>query len=219
MASLISYTKRQLIQRVRQHIANDFPDSEFSTTENEVLLYIDQALAFNMVGQVYGMAKIEGNLAVPEAYLTTYTMTSISQDTPSGYWYSTLPQPPVSLPLGYSISRVYAAEAGSGQSMDFFPIKAKRVAYRKYMPMPTGARYWVTGSKLWLAANDGSSLNQYTVYVEMAKTRTENINEVMELPDDAIEAIFQNVVAKLKDRLQLPKDIIQDDISSGNKSS
>jgi hypothetical protein len=219
MASLIAYTKQSLIERIRRHVANDFPASSFSTSENEVLLYIDQALAFLMVGQTYQMAKVEGNLAVPEGWLTTYNVSIPSVDIPSGYWYCTLPQPPVSLPLGYSINRVYAAQAGSGQGIDFFPIKAKRVGYRKYMPMPEGARYWVDGSKLWLAANDGSSLLSYTIYVNMVKTRTESLSEVMNIPDDAIEGIFNNVVQKLVHRLQLPKDIIVDDISAGNKSS
>lgn len=219
MASLIAYTKLQLIQRIRQHIADDWPGAEFSASENEVLLYIDQALAYTVVGQMYAMAKVEGNLATPEAWLTTYTLSTLQQDSSSGYWYSTLPQPPVSLPLGYSINRVYAAEAGSGQSQDILPIKAKRVGYRKYLPFPSGARYWVTGSKIWLTMNDGSSMLNYTVYAEMIKTRTESLTETMNLPDDAIEAIFQNVVSKLKDRMQLPKDIVLDDISSGNKAS
>lgn len=219
MASLVSYTKQMLVERIKRHMADDFPTDDFSTTDREVLLYIDQAVAFTMVGQVYGLAKVEGNIVMPEAWLTTYTLSTLAQDSPSGYWYSTLPQPPVSLPLGYSINRVYAAEAGSGQSQEVLPIKAKRVGYRRFMPMPPGARYWVTGSKIWLAMNDGSSMVSYTVYVEMAKSRTESLSETMNLPDDAIEAIFTNVVAKMKDRMMIPKDIVQDDISSGNKSS
>lgn len=219
MASLIPYTKLMLIQRIKQHIADGWPSSEFSSTDSEVLLYIDQAVAATVVGQTYANAKVEGNLAVSEAWLTTYTLSTLATDSPSGYWYSTLPQPPVSLPLGYSISRVYAAEAGSGQSQEILPIKAKRVGYRKFMPMPSGARYWVTGSKIWLAMNDGSSMLDYTVYVEMAKTRTESLTETLNMPDDAIDAVFQNVVAKLIQRMQLPKDIVVDDISAGNKTS
>ena len=53
----------------------------------------------------------------------------------------------------------------------------------------------------------------------MAKTRTESLTETLNLPDDAIEGIFQNVVNKLIQRMQLPKDIIADDVSAGNKSS
>lgn len=217
--AVVAYTKQQLIERIKRHIANEFPDSSFSTSDREVLLYIDQAAAFTLVGQVWGNAKIEGNIAVPEGYLTTYNLGTLSRDSATGDWYATLPQPPVSLPLGYSINRVYAAEAGSGSSQDFLPIKAKRVSYRRYMPFPSGGRYWVEGVKLWAAANDGGSLLSYNFYAQMAKTRTESITETLNMPDDAIEAVFQNVVMKMKDRMQMPKDIIADDISSGNKSS
>lgn len=219
MASLITYTKKSLIERIKRHIADGWPGENFSTSDREVMLYIDQALAFNLVGQVYNMAKVEGNIAVPEGYLTTYQMTSVTRDSISGNWYSTLPQPPLSLPLGYSITRVYVAELGSGESHDFLPIKVKRVPYRRLMPMPSGARYWVEGSKIWMASADGGSLGSYTVYVQMASTRTESLTDVMDLPDDAIELIFQNVVNKLIQRMQLPKDIVKDDISAGNKAS
>jgi len=219
MPSLIAYTKAQLVERVTKHLVSDFPGQDWKISSNEMLLYIDQSLAFTVVGQMYAMAKVEGNLATPEGWLTTYNVASPSVDTPSGYWYVTLPQPPVSLPLGYSINRVYAAEAGSGQSMDFFPIKAKRVGYRKYMPMPTGGRYWVDGSKLWLAANDGGSLNQYTFYVNMIKTRTESMSETMNLPDDAIEIIFQMTVKTILQRYAIPQDTVLDNLPPGNKAS
>src|SRR5712671_1707676 len=105
MASLIQYTKKLLIQRIRQHIANDWPDANFSTSTNEVLLYIDQAIAPTIIGQVYQGAKVEGNLAMPEGYLTTYLLPALTKNSITGYWTSTLPQPPLSLPLGYSITR------------------------------------------------------------------------------------------------------------------
>ena len=82
------------------------------------------------------------------------------------------------------------------------------------MPLPYGARYWVTGSKIWLASNDGGSLLSYTVYVEMIKTRTESLTETMNLPDDAIENIFNNVVGKLIQRMQLPKDVVAEKLTN-----
>jgi hypothetical protein len=219
MSSLIAYTKQALIERVQRHMTNGWPTTSFSTTPAEILLYIDQAAAPTMVGQAYQGAKIDGNIAVPEAWYTTYQLPATKQDIPSGYWYSTLPQPPVSLPLGYSINRVYAASNGDGQSLDFLPIEAKRVGMREYLPKPPGARYWVTGDKIWLASNDGGSLDIYTVYAEMMKSRTESLSETLNMPDDAIELIFQNVVAKIKDRMGIPKDIIVDDLPAGNKTS
>ena len=208
-----------LVQRIRRHMANDFPSAEFSTTENEVLLYIDQALAATLVGQVYAGAKVEGNLAVPEGWLTTYSLSTVSQDITTGEWYCTLPQPPVSLPLGYSISRVYTVLSGNGVSEDFLPIKAKRTSFRNFMPKPKGGSYRVIGNKIYLELSDGASLLNYPIYTVMAKTRTESLTETLNLPDDAIDAIFNNVVLKLKDRLQVPQDVIADDLPSGNKAS
>jgi hypothetical protein len=219
MASLITYTKKMLVERIRRHMADNFPDASYSPTVKETLLYVDQALAFGLIGQAFNNAKIEGNLCVPEAYMTTYQLPALQQDPVTKYWYTTLPQPPVSLPLGYSIDEGYFANTSNGIGNQVFWIKQRRVAYRRNLPMPFGVRGWIKGSTVWLAVSDGSSLLNQNFYVSMASTRTEDLNDVMSLPDDAIEQIFQSVTMKIKDRLQLPKDIIQDDISAGNKSS
>lgn len=200
-------------------MADDFPDASFSPTVKETLLYIDQALAFGLIGQAFNNAKIEGNICVPEGYMTTYLLPSLTQDNVTKFWYTTLPQPPISLPLGYSIDNGYFANTADSIGTQIYWIKQKRVAYRRNLPMPFGVRGWVEGSTLWLAVSDGSSLLNQRFYVRMASTRTEDLDDTMNLPDDAIEQIFNSVVMKLKDRLGLPKDIVQDDISAGNKSS
>lgn len=216
MASLIPYTKKLLVQRIRQDLANDFPDSEFAMSEKEVLLHIDQALAFNAVGQVYNGAKVLGTLEVPEGYLTRYTLAALVQDTITSEWYATLPQPPVSLPLGYSITRCYFASTQYGVSQEILPIKAKRAAYRNNMPRPAGAEYKVNGSTIFITANDGSPLSSLQVYVEMLNTRTSSMTDTLNLPDDAIEGIYNLAYAKLVQRYKMPKDVLLDEIGAGN---
>lgn len=216
MASVVSYTKQMLIQRIRKHVSNGYANDDFSCSDREILLYIDQALAFNVVGQVFAGAKVLGTLEVPEGYLTTYQLPTLLQDQVTSEWYATLPQPPVSLPLGYSITRAYFASTQYGVSQEILPIKAKRAGYRNLMPKPAGAQYKVKGNKIYITANDGSPLAALSVYVEMIKTRTEDMNEVLNLPDDAIEGIFNNVIGKLQQRYGMPKDIIKDDIGAGN---
>jgi len=217
MASLITYTKKLLVQRIRQDLANDFPDSEFAISEREVLLHIDQALAYNAVGQVYNGAKVLGSLEVPEGYLTRYALAALVQDTITGEWYATLPQPPVSLPLGYSITRCYFASTQNGVSQEILPIKAKRVAYRSNMPRPAGAEYKISnGGTIFITANDGAVLSGVSVYVEMLNTRTSSMTDVLNLPDDAIEGIYNLAYAKLVQRYKMPKDVIEDQIGAGN---
>lgn len=215
MASVVPYTKLQLIQRIRQHIANGFPDAAFSTTDNEVCLYVDQAIAFTVVGQVYAGAKIEGSLAMPESWLLTYALPALTISSTTGYWSTTLPQPPLSLPLGYSITRGYFASTSNKIGVDVFWIKSKRVARRRYMPKQFGVNAWVEGSTIFLEASDGSSLLGNNFYVTMAKSRTDSLTETLNMPDDAIEAVFNNVVGKLLQRMQVPKDVIQDDLPVG----
>lgn len=216
MASLRQYTKKLLVQRIRQDLANDFPDSEFAISEMEVLLHIDQALAYNAVGQVYSGAKVLGSLEVPEGYLTRYALPALVQDPVTGEWYATLPQPPVSLPLGYSITRCYFASTENGVSQEVLPIKAKRSAYRNNMPRPAGAEYKINGSTIFITANDGSALSGLSAYVEMLNTRTSSMTDVLNLPDDAIEGIYNLAYAKLVQRYKMPKDIIEDQIGAGN---
>ncbi len=216
MASLIPYTKKLLVQRIRQDLANDFPDSEFAVSEKEVLLHIDQALAFSIVGQAWNNAKVTGSMDVPEGYLTTYLLSSLVQNTITSEWYTTLPQPPVSLPLGYSITRVYFASTQNGVSQDVLPIKAKRASYRRFMPRPAGAEYKINGSTIYVTANDGAPLSGQSLYVEMINTRTESMTETLNMPDDAIEMVYNGAYAKLVQRYKMPKDIIEDQIGAGN---
>lgn len=215
----LSYTWKQLIQRIRQHINNDWPSSEFNTSDNEVLLYINEAMSFGLVGQVWSGAKVTGVLDVPEAYLVTFQLSALQQDNVTKYWYSTMPQPPLSLPLGYSVNRVYFANSSNGIGVDCLPIKAKRTGYRMNMPMPFGVRYWVENSKIWLAASNGTSLLNQNCYIQMPSTRAVSVTDIMPLPDDATKIIFDLVVARIKDRLQLPQDVIADDLTQGNKGS
>lgn len=216
MASLIPYTKKLLVQRLRQDLANDFPDSEFEISEREVLLHLDQALAFSIVGQVWNNAKVTGSLDIPEGYLTTYALSALVQNTITGEWYATLPQPPVSLPLGYSITRVYFASTENGVSQEILPIKAKRTGYRRFMPRPAGAEYKVNGSIIYVTANDGSPLSDVSLYVEMINTRTESMTEMLNMPDDAIEMVYNGAYTKLVQRYKMPKDVIEDQIGAGN---
>lgn len=216
MASLIPYTKKLLVQRIRQDLANDFPNDEFSITEREVMLHIDQAAASVVVGQVYAGAKVLGTLEVPEGWLTTYQLAALTQNQVTGDWMGILPQPPVSLPLGYSITRMYFAGASFGISQDILPIKAKRAPYRALMPRPSGAEYRINGYNVFITANDGSPLSNLNVYVEMIKSRTDDMNELMNLPDDSIEGIYNMAYAKLVQRYKMPKDVIEDEIGAGN---
>lgn len=210
------YSKRAMIERVQKHMNNGFPDTDFKTSANEILYYIDEALASQIVGKAYEGAKIEGALVVPEAFYLTSQLPALQQDQATGWWYTTLPQTPISLPLGYSINRMYFAEGQFGASQNVYFIKAKRTAYRDKMPKPNGISAWIEGNKVFMEGNDGQPLGGITPYATMASSRTTDVNVSMNVPDDSLEAIFMSVVNKIKDRLGIPKDVVKDNLPSSN---
>lgn len=215
----LGYTWNQLINRIQRHINNDFPGTDFTPTPKEILLYINEAMSFGLIGQVYGGAKVLNTMEVPNAYEVTFQLAALQQDNVTKRWYSTMPQPPLSLPLGYSVNSVYFANSSDGKGLDCLPIKSKRLGYRNFLPKPLCVFYSIENGRIWLEASDGSSLLNQDCFIQMPSTRAVNLTDQIPLPDDATEGIFTKVIARLKDRLQIPQDIVQDDLPAGNKSS
>lgn len=218
MAAL-PYTKQALVERIKKHLADDFPGEDFSITDNEIILYIDAAIPFVLKGTLFENAKVTGVFDVPEAYLVTYNYTIASQNTNTLEWSVTLAQTPLSLPTGYDITSVYIADPSSGRSQNAYPITPKRKAYRNYMPKPSGFFYRIEGQTMLLETADGSSLLNYSLFVQMPISRTTDRNAAMNLPDDAIKPIFDEVIKTILQRYSIPQDIVQDGLPAGNKSS
>ena len=206
----ISYTKKMFIERVKRHINNDFPNTDFKVSDNEILLYIDSAIPFVMKGAMFENAKVTGVFEVPEAYLVTYLLSPITKNAPTNEWKATLPQTPLALPSGYAITDVYATQDGQGRGQSFYPTNTKRVPYRNLMPKPSGSFYRVNGDTIYFQATNGAPLNQLDVYVEMPISRTSDVNAVMNVPDSALENIFLTVIKNITNRYQLGKDNILD---------
>ena len=213
----IAYTKQMLIERIRRHLANDFPNSSFSISENEVLLYVDAAIPVVLRTLLFENAKVTGVLDVPEAFLVTYELTLTTQNTTTNEWSATLPQTPLALPDGYNITDAYFKVNGKTQSL--FMISTKRTTYRDNLPKPDGILGRIEGNKIYVKTAQGMMLYNEVLCVQMPISRTADKNAVMNVPDDAIEGIFNNVIAKCKDRYAMPQDIIKDDLPAGNKAS
>lgn len=215
----ITYNKSMLIERVTKHLVGNFKGEDFKVTDNEILLLIDSFIPFVLKGQMFDNVKISGFFDVPEAYLITYELPITTQDENTREWYVSLPQPPLALPTGYDITRTYVASPSTGASRNGFPIKAKRVTYREYMPKPSGFAYRLEGKTMYLSMNDGGSLLDYNLYVQMPISRTADKTAAMYMPDDAIEMVFNKTIAAILQRYGIPQDIVKDNLPPGNKQS
>lgn len=214
----ITYSKAQLIERIKKHIAGDFAGNDFKITDNEILLYIDAGIPFVLKGQMFENVKITGVFEVPDAYLVTYLISPLTRNTPTNEWVGTLPQTPLALPTGYNITDAYISQVGSS-NQSIFITSNKRTPYRNNLPKPSGLFARVEYNKIYLQAPNGMPLSGQNLYVQMPISRTDSVNDPMNIPDDAIQPLFDYVVGKIAQRFSLPKDIIQDNQPSGNKSS
>lgn len=213
----VPYTRRMLTQRIWKHVSNGFPTDSYSTSTNEINLYIDASIAYQIKGLAYENAKVDGTLVVPEGFLMTSQLTGLKQDLNTGYWTVALPQPPLSLPLGYSITQVYFVNRQS-KRQNAYPLKVKRAAYRDNMPKPQGVLYQIENGTLILQATNNFPLSEQTCFVQMPINRGTDLDAPMNISDDIIEAVFNDVVMQLTKRYAEPKDIIKDNIGAGNNT-
>ena len=214
----IIWSKQMLIERVKKQIAGDFTGGDFKVTDNEILLFIDSGIPYILKGQAFEGAKITGVFEVPDAYITTYLISPITRNAATNEWVGTLPQTPLALPTGYNITDAYISQPNQGRQ-SIFITSNKRVPYRNNLPKPSGLFARVEYNKIYLQSPNGMPLNGQDLYVQMPISRTSDISAPMNMPDDAIQPLFDYVVGKIAQRFSLPKDIIQDNQPSGNKSS
>lgn len=212
------YSKKMLIQRLERHMNNGYPKDDWTVTENQMLLYIDAAIPLVMKGQMFENAKVSGLFETPEAYLATYDFTIANQRSNTTEWYITLPQTPLALPDGYAITDVYFIDGGFEGQRCYY-LAPKRQAYRNSLPKPDGVYFRIEGRKLFLQATSNQPLYNYKISVQMPISRTDDIDAVMNIPDDSLNLIFEYVVKQLIQRIQMPQDVINDNLPQGNKNS
>lgn len=217
--SVVAYNKQQIIERVKKHLNDGFPHQDFSISDNEILLYIDQAIPFVLKGEMFENAKITGIFETPEAYLATYEVTPLTKNAPTNEYVGSLPQAPLGLPTGYNITDAWVSADGFGRGQSVFITSSKRNPYRHFLPKPSGLFGRVEGDQIYLQSYNGTPLIGINLYVQMPISRTDSLTAPLNMPDSAIEPIFTKTVQLILQRYQIPQDIVKDGLPAGNKTS
>jgi len=215
----ISYTPQMLVERTKKHINDGFPGNDWNVSDNEILLYLYSAIPSIMKGQMFENAKVGGILDTPEAYLVTYQFNVTSKNAATNEWYVTLPQTPLALPNGYQITDAYISAAGFGRGQAINFVSAKRVSYRSNLPQAPVVYGRIENNKAYFYAYNGASLLNQTLNIQMPISRFTDVTEVLRIPDDTIQGMFEYAVKSILQRYSIPKDIIEDSLPAGNKSS
>ena len=207
---MASTTRKQLIDRILRYYYDGVPDEAATITENEVDLYINDAIASVMNKQAMDAYNITGIMSVPEGYVTTYTISTPSLNDSSGFYTSSIPHPPMGLPGDSGVVGVYFG-GGMGQSKPVLYVAPHEVDYFMFMPKPPQAAfYWIEGSTIYFWARTDLTRTNDTIYIRMA-TNVQNSNStVLNIPPDAIDLVFSSVIQKLMPRKGIVQDLIND---------
>jgi len=198
-------TTQNMIDRVRRQYYNDYPDDAAVLTDNELLLHVNDAVAEVMTKQANDSFTITGLLSTPEAYITTYKLTTFKKDPDTSYYYSTLPHPPIGLPENSGVNSVFFSGI-KGQSKPILYVSPNEVDYFRNMPHPPkAAYYWIEGTTLFMWVK--SDLPTTTkVNVRMATHVTNSLSAPINVPPDAIGMVFDVIMKRIMIRKQIQSD-------------
>lgn len=207
---MASTTRKQLIDRILRFYYDGIPDEASTITENEIDLYINDAIATVMNKQAMDAYSITGIMSVPDGYITTYVIATPILDDKTGFYYSDIPHPPMGLPGDNGILSVFFG-GGYGQSKPVLYVAPHEVDYFVFMPKPPQAAfYWIESSRIAFWCRTDLSHTTDTIYIRMA-TNVQNSNStVLNIPPDAIDLVFSSVLQKLMPRKNIVQDLIND---------
>ena len=213
MITTITYGK--FVEQIKRFVSNGWPDIADNYTDNEILMYIYQMTAAEIVIASTNNMKYTGFFSTPEGFITNYDFPAnlFNKDANTGYYYVTLPEPPVNLPIGYSIQSPVFVGLGS-ESFPLIWVQTFQRGYATKLPLPNyGVFCFVQNNTLFLDTQQQSLFNSgLTLRVPMLSSRstTGADTDLMNVSDDQQAAIFDMVVDKLTGRINRPQVLTND---------
>ncbi|MEJ7831210.1 MAG: hypothetical protein WKF91_23595 [Segetibacter sp.] len=205
----------QFAERIKRRLEGDWPSYEFTVTNNEIYLYLQDSIAKVMTALAEKSYAVEGIYSVPEGFKTrlTFPANIIKKNWDDNTYEVMLPHPPLNLPLGYSIE---SPQLAGGGNMNY-PLMAvhgfNSGYYNKFTHNPDGMCYRIIGSKMIIDTNGFDIINSgLKLYITMLSPRGETGSETdtINLPDDAMSMVFDEVIARLLPRVGMPRDTINE---------
>lgn len=201
-------TRAQLVELIQRDINNGLPFDDAQITDNEVSLWLGQAIATVMEEKYKKDAEMESITYMNDMYYATFKNRTVSKDTDTGYYYLTLPQVPLGLPRGIAIAGVYF-KSGEGQLTDtVIQIAPQEIDIMRVLPMPKNKIYgWTEGSTFYMTSY--KNLKDLKGIVRMVTSSVKE--DCTDIPDNIGLAATDLVIRRLRSRVG-----IQDISNDGN---
>jgi hypothetical protein len=206
-------TRKVLIEQIRRLYYGGVPSDDANLSEKEVNLYINQALAYMAKVNYTDAIKLDGIETVSDAFYSTFKNLALALDTDTGYYYLTLPHPPLGLSRGYGISSV-TFHVSTGLAKAPIPISPRELDLMDNMKRPPSKIfYWAEGSKLWFKS-PYYNLTGKNAIVRMVSAENTDLSAELNVPAEYISDIINWIMNQLKIRKQMPEDTTNDGIDS-----
>jgi hypothetical protein len=202
-------TRKVLIEQIRRLYYGGVPSDDANLSEKEVNLYINQALAYMAKVNYTDAIKLDGIETVSDAFYSTFKNLALALDTDTGYYYLTLPHPPLGLSRGYGISSV-TFHVSTGLAKAPIPISPRELDLMDNMKRPPSKIfYWAEGSKLWFKS-PYYNLTGKNAIVRMVSAENTDLSAELNVPTEYISDMINWIMNQLKIRKQMPEDTTND---------
>jgi len=205
-------TRKVLIEQIRRLYYGGTPSDDSNLTEKEVNHYINQAIAYIAKVNYTDAIKIDGIETVSDAFYTTFKNLAVAKDNDTGYYYATLPQPPLGLSRGYGIASV-TFPVNTGLAKAPTAVSPREVDYIEQIKLPPSKIfYWAEGNKLWMKSY--TNLVGRFAIVRMISAENSDMTAELNVPSEYISDIINWIMDQLKIRKQMPEDTTNDGVDT-----
>jgi hypothetical protein len=201
-------TRKALIEQIRRLYYGGIPSDDATLTENEVNLYINQAIAYIAKVNYTDAIKLDGVETVSDAFYATFKNLAITKDNDTGYYSTTLPHPPLGLSRGYGISTV-TFPVNTGLAKAPTPISPRELDIIDNLKSPPSRiYYWAEGNKLWFKSYV-NLVGRFAI-VRMVSAENTDLTSEVNVPVEYISDMINWILNQLKVRKGMPEDTTND---------
>lgn len=199
-------TKAQMIELIQRDLNNGLPFDDSQYTDNEISLWLGQAIASVMEQRYKESAEIESITYMNDFYYATFKNRVVSKDTDTGYYYFCLPQVPLGLPRGISISGVYFKSSEGQLTETVIQIAPQEVDLMTSLPAPKNKIYgWAEGQNFYMISY--KNIKDLKAIVRMVTSQFDETSN--DIPDNIGVQAADLVIRRLKARTNV-QDISND---------
>lgn len=205
-------TRKEICELIQMRLAGGMPSDDFPITLNEINLWLDHGIAASAMKNYTDGVSIDGLEFIGDAYYVTFKNLTLTQDTDSLYFKTTLPAAPVGVPRGYDIASAYIMKATGGYGTPLVRVNPQQIDYYDSLPKPKNSiEFWAEGTTLYVKTATTALLTGAKVAIRMVGSAgSRALTDEALVPSDAVPYVVEYVFKYFMQTDAMPKDTMND---------